>query len=161
MSSKIAPATVWGVITSAGTATPFPLRLRLHSKGARTASVVHHVGFRLKKHEVTMSQLKKIYRVDKFVVPESSRDEFLSRILDTHKILRVQPGFLQDSILEQNDGPGRYNIVTVAEWESQEAIDSAKKVVQAEHAKSGFSPQQTMERLGVQADIANYIRVNA
>lgn len=108
-----------------------------------------------------MPDLNSIYRVDKFIVPENSRDEFLSRIVDTHKILRVQPGFIQDSILEQTDGPGRYNIVTVAEWESQEAIDYAKKIVQVEHAKSGFSPQETMERLGVQADIANYTRVIA
>ncbi|WP_434341092.1 antibiotic biosynthesis monooxygenase family protein [Motilimonas cestriensis] len=107
-----------------------------------------------------MSKLKNIYRVDKFIVPESSRDEFLSRILDTHKILRVQPGFIQDSVLEHTEGPGRYNIVTVAEWESQEAINSAKNVVQAEHAKSGFSPQQIMDRLSVQADIANYTRVS-
>lgn len=108
-----------------------------------------------------MSELTTVYRVDKFIVPKNARDEFLSRILETHRILRVQPGFLQDSILEQTDGPGKYNIVTVAEWKSQEAIDSAKKVVQEEHAKNGFSPQQTMERLGIQADIANYKRVNA
>lgn len=108
-----------------------------------------------------MSELTTIYRVDKFIVPENARDEFLSRILDTHRILRVQPGFLKDSILAQIDGPGIYNIVTVAEWESQEAIDSAKQVVQGEHAKNGFSPKETMERLGIQADIANYTRVNA
>lgn len=108
-----------------------------------------------------MSELATIYRVDKFIVPENARDEFLSRILDTHKILRAQPGFLRDSILEQTDGPGRFNIVTVAEWKNQEAIDSAKKVIQEEHAKNEFSPKQTMERLGIQVDIASYALVDA
>lgn len=108
-----------------------------------------------------MPELTPIYRVDKFIVPKNARDEFLSRIMETHRILRTQPGFLTDYILEQTDGPGKYNIVTVAEWKDQESIDAAKKTVQAEHAKNGFSPQQTMERLGVQADIANYTSVSA
>ena len=108
-----------------------------------------------------MTKLKPIYRVDKFIVPEGARDEFLSRIMETHRILRTQPGFLKDSILEQSGGPGKYNIVTVAEWKNQESIDAAKKVVQEEHEKNGFSPQDTMERLGIQADIANYTSVSA
>ena len=108
-----------------------------------------------------MSEPAPVYRVDKFIVPEHSRDEFLSKIMETHRILRAQPGFLRDSILEQIDGPGKYNIVTVAEWKSQGAIDAAKKVVQAEHAKNGFSPQQTMQRLGIEGDIANYRSVSA
>lgn len=111
--------------------------------------------------EVVMPEPTPIFRVDKFIVPENARDEFLSRIMETHRILRAQPGFLQDSILEQTDGPGKYNIVTIAEWKNQESIAAAKEVVQEEHAKSGFSPQQTMERLGIQADIANYTSVNA
>ena len=108
-----------------------------------------------------MPELTPIYRVDKFIVPENAREEFLSKIMETHRILRTQPGFLQDSILEQTGGPGKYNIVTVAEWKNQESIDAAKKVVQKEHAKNGFSPQQTMQRLGIQADIANYKSVSA
>src|SRR5690606_35278998 len=74
------------------------------------------------RSEVTMTKLKPIYRVDKFIVPEGARDEFLSRIMETHRILRTQPGFLKDSILEQSGGPGKYNIVTVAEWTNQESI---------------------------------------
>lgn len=67
----------------------------------------------------------------------------------------------QCAILEQTDGLGKYNIVTVAEWKNQESIDAAKKVVQEEHAKNGFSPQKTMQRLGIEADIANYKSVSA
>ncbi|MGP9800601.1 antibiotic biosynthesis monooxygenase family protein [Rheinheimera sp. NSM] len=106
-----------------------------------------------------MSEASHIYRVDKFIVPADARNEFLARILDTHQILRRQPGFVQDSVLEQTSGPGQYNIVTIAQWQSQAAIDAAKIAVQAEHAQSGFNPQQTMARLGVQADIANYAKL--
>jgi hypothetical protein len=32
-----------------------------------------------------------VYRVDKFIVPQAARDEFLKRVHDTHNILRQQP----------------------------------------------------------------------
>lgn len=35
-----------------------------------------------------------IYRVDKFVVPEGARQEFLGRVRSTHKLLKAQPGFV-------------------------------------------------------------------
>ena len=97
-----------------------------------------------------------IYRVDKFVVPEAARDEFLARIRETHELLRRQPGFIRDAILEQVAGPGKFNIVTIAEWQDQAAIDAARDVVRRAHAKRGFSPQETMKRLGIEADIADY-----
>jgi heme-degrading monooxygenase HmoA len=106
-----------------------------------------------------MPDLSTIFRVDKFSVPSQSRDEFLQRISETHQILRKQPGFVRDAILEQVSGSGRFNIVTIAEWENQEAVDRAKDAVMQFHTSSGFSPQATMIRLGVEADIANYKQV--
>ena len=97
-----------------------------------------------------------IYRVDKFVVPAAARDEFLARIRETHELLRRQPGFIRDAILEQVAGPGKFNIVTIAEWQDQAAIGAARDVVRRAHAERGFSPQETMKRLGVEADIADY-----
>ena len=103
-----------------------------------------------------MSEGTHIYRVDKFVVPQAALEEFLKRVHDTHKILRRQPGFVRDALLEQVAGPGRFNIVTVAEWESQSAIDAARAVVAKAHAESGFNPQDTLARLGIEADIGTY-----
>ncbi|MGQ4878621.1 antibiotic biosynthesis monooxygenase family protein [Billgrantia sp. LNSP4103-1] len=97
-----------------------------------------------------------IFRVDKFSVPEAAREEFLRRVHDTHQLLRRQPGFIRDSLLEQVAGPGRFNIVTIAEWESQEAIDTARMAINKAHRESGFDPQETMARLGIEADMANY-----
>lgn len=97
-----------------------------------------------------------IYRVDKFIVPETARVEFLRRVHETHQVLRRQPGFIRDALLEQVSGPGKFNIVTVAEWESQAAIDTARAAVMNAHAESGFNVQETIVRLGIEADIANY-----
>jgi heme-degrading monooxygenase HmoA len=108
-----------------------------------------------------LSEKTSIYRVDKFVVPQRAHEEFLKRVRATHQVLRRQPGFIRDTLLEQVAGPGRFNIVTVAEWESQEAIDAARVVVKKAHAESGFSPQEAMARLGIEADIANYKHIDA
>jgi heme-degrading monooxygenase HmoA len=108
-----------------------------------------------------MSVNTTIYRVDKFVVPEATREEFLQRVFETHDILRRQPGFLRDAILEQISGPGRFNIVTIVEWESQAAIDSARAAVEAARAASGFNAKETMARLGIEPDMANYKHVGA
>ncbi|HXH06570.1 MAG TPA: antibiotic biosynthesis monooxygenase family protein [Vicinamibacterales bacterium] len=102
-----------------------------------------------------MSEKTSIYRVEKFVVPQAARDEFLKRIHDTHHVLRRQPGFIQDALLEQIAGPGRFNIVTIAEWESEEAIEASRGVVARAHEEAGFNPRETIARLGIEADIGD------
>ncbi len=108
-----------------------------------------------------MADTSPIYRVDKFIVPEAAREEFLARVRETHQLLRRQPGFIRDALLEQIAGPGKYNLVTIAEWQDQEALDAARAAVEKAHALSGFSPQETMARLGIEADIANYRPVDS
>jgi hypothetical protein len=99
------------------------------------------------------------YRVDKFIVPAAARDEFLARVLDTHAVLRRQEGFLQDMILEQQSGPGAFNIVTFVEWTSADVLGRVSEAVAKRHAEIGFDRLEMMTRLGITADIANYARV--
>jgi hypothetical protein len=100
-----------------------------------------------------------VFRVDKFVVPAAARQEILDKVKATHEVLRRQQGFVQDFLLEQFSGPGEFNLVTIVEWESQAVVDKVVPIVKAEHARAGFDPQETIARLGVRADIANYQRV--
>ena len=108
-----------------------------------------------------MSLTTTIFRVDKFIVPQTVCEEFLQRIRETHEILRRQPGFVRDALLEQIYGPGRFNIVTMVEWESQAAIEAAREVVEASRAATGFNQRETMQRLGIEADMANYRHLEA
>lgn len=103
-----------------------------------------------------MSASTRIFRVDQFIVPRTARAEFLQRVRETHEILRRQPGFIRDALLEQISGPGRFNIVTVAEWQHQAAVDAARVAVETARAATGFSPQEAMERLGIESHMANY-----
>ncbi len=102
-----------------------------------------------------------VYRVDKFVVPNSARDEFLSRVKATHDVLRKQTGFVRDNLLEQFAGPGEFNFVTVVEWESQAHIEEARSAVVAMQKQSNFNPQEMFQHLGIKADIANYKQIDA
>ena len=100
------------------------------------------------------------FRVDRFTVPEAARDEFLAQVADTHHILRTLPGFLRDAILEKPGGPGELIILTIAEWDSTEAIANARKVIQERRAETGFEPQEFMAKLGVTPELASYHRLD-
>ena|SRR5438105_8011038 len=102
---------------------------------------------------------QRLYRIDKFKVPQSARGEFLERVRSTHQFLRTLPGFVRDALFEQTSGPGAFNFVTLVEWESAEALESAKKAVMGKHAEIGFDPKEMFARLGIDADLANYTRI--
>ena len=83
---------------------------------------------------------ERIYRVDKFAVPGGAREEFLERARRTHSLLKAQPGFLQDFVLEQSSGPGEFNFVTIVEWASPEAVENARAAVLALQRGMNFNP---------------------
>jgi heme-degrading monooxygenase HmoA len=97
-----------------------------------------------------------VYRIDKFVVPEAAKPEFLARVEETHRILRNCPGFVRDDVFEQYAGSGRFNLMTLVEWDSQEAIEDAIHAVEAARKAEGFDPRALMTRLGISADMALY-----
>lgn len=97
-----------------------------------------------------------LFRVDKFVVPASGREEFLGRVAQTHAVLRAQDGFVRDIILEQQSGPGEFNFVTLVEWSDPGVLDHVTAEVARMHERIGFNPRETIARLGIRADIANY-----
>ena len=101
------------------------------------------------------------YRVDKFAVPAESREEFLRIIAQTHSVLRLSEGFLGDFILEQESGPGEFNIVTFVQWAGPEAIAGASASVRKLHADMGIDPREVVARLGIRPDIAIYRQVEA
>ncbi|HEV7252081.1 MAG TPA: antibiotic biosynthesis monooxygenase [Mesorhizobium sp.] len=102
------------------------------------------------------SEQDHVYRTDKFIVPPAARAEFLQMVRQTHEVLRKQQGFVRDLILEQRSGPGAFNVVTIAEWESEAVVHDVRAAVAAYHASIGFDPAEMMEQLGITADIGIY-----
>ncbi len=97
-----------------------------------------------------------VFRIDKFVVPDEARAEFLERVGETIALLRRQAGFVRDQILVQTAGFGRFNLLTLVEWRDESAIGPARAAVTAMHAARGFDPTALMARLGIEADMAAY-----
>lgn len=97
-----------------------------------------------------------VYRVDKFIVPEQAHAEFLEKVKPTHALLKTLPGFVQDFVLEQSAGPGKFNFVTLVEWENEAVMAEARTAVAALHQQLNFNPQELFSRLGIQADLASY-----
>jgi hypothetical protein len=103
-----------------------------------------------------MDKSGRVYRLDRFVVPAAARDELLMRVYQTHEILRQQAGFVQDFLLERPGEDGATLIVTMVEWDSHATVDRVVPIVQAAHEKIGFSPKETIARLGVTAELGIY-----
>ncbi len=99
---------------------------------------------------------RQVYRIDKFKVPKPARAEFIQKARIPHEFIKTQPGFIQDFIFEQTGGPGAFNFVTVVVWESADALDAARQAVTAKYREIGFKPNELFDRLGIEADLANY-----
>ena len=109
----------------------------------------------------TQLQQGSLYRIDKFAVPPGARAELLAQLHETSRFLEGQSGCLQNLVLEVQSGSDRFNVLTVVEWESAAAFDDAKSAMMAARRGSGFNPQEFLSRLGVEADMANYLPVEA
>ena len=94
-----------------------------------------------------------VYRVDAFDVPDSARDAFIGRVRTIQQMLDPLDGCRQNLVLTQTDGAGRFNVVTVVEWESSAAMESARRIVRERYAAEGFDPAAFMSELGVQAEL--------
>lgn len=105
------------------------------------------------------SPSQRMYRLDKFIVPNNAREEFLARVKATHQILNEQPGFIQDFLLEQPVDENTFALATLVEWENSSFIESARAVVKEMHQETGFNAQETIARLGIKAELGNYQRV--
>lgn len=98
----------------------------------------------------------KIYRVDKFVAPESAREELLGRVRQTHRLLHDQPGFIHDLLLENEAGDGQFSLVTLVAWQDPDALAGAREAVRQMQQAEGFDPRELLARLGVTADLGTY-----
>ena len=96
--------------------------------------------------------------IDKFIVPEESRAEFLKAVQKSAGFVRTLPGYVEGFIYEKTDGDGPHNVVTMAVWEDEESFASARKSAKEEFQKHQFDPQEIMKALKVTIERAIYHR---
>ena len=104
------------------------------------------------------AETMQIVLIDTFIVPEESRAALLQETRKIQGFLKTLPGFIEGFVYEKTAGESRVNIVTTAVWESDAAMEDAKKAAAAEFQKLGFNPQQLMRDLKVEAGRAVYRR---
>ncbi|KAA6464477.1 antibiotic biosynthesis monooxygenase [Acidobacteria bacterium AB60] len=96
------------------------------------------------------------FRIDAFKIPAASREEFEAAMRRNLAFLEKLPGFLHHMVFEKTSGPTEFNLVTIAVWESAEAIAAAGEKVRAYYQSIGFDVQATLTRLGITASLGYY-----
>jgi len=96
------------------------------------------------------------FRIDAFTVPAASRAEFEATMHRNLAFLETLSGFKSHMVFEKTSGPTTFNIVTVAVWESPEAIAAAGEKVRAYYQSIGFDMPATLARLGITASLGYY-----
>jgi steroid delta-isomerase-like uncharacterized protein len=111
--------------------------------------------------DLTLLSRRKVHKnqvsfIDKFFVPSPARQPFYERMRINRNFIKNLPGFIEDAVYEHTDEKGNLICITVAKWESKQAVDEAKQAVQAEYKRQGFDPAQMFEQLGILMERAIY-----
>lgn len=95
---------------------------------------------------------KTVNFIDKFFVPAIAVRSFEERMKINRDFIKTLPGFINDEVYRQFDGNRNLRSITIAKWESEEALSKAKEAVQAEYKKQNFDPAKMFEELGITLD---------
>jgi heme-degrading monooxygenase HmoA len=96
------------------------------------------------------------FRVDSFFVPDAARAEFEAQMRRNLAFIQTLAGFRGHVVFEKTGGPTTFNIVTIAVWESSEAVEKAGTEVRAHYQKVGFDMPAMLARWGVKAELGNF-----
>ena len=98
--------------------------------------------------------------IDRFIVPESSFNEFSERMNYNREFIKNIPGFIQDTVYKSVDEQGNVLIITIAEWEDELSLKKAKELVQNEYKRINFNPQEFMLKLNVKMERGTYQEID-
>lgn len=110
------------------------------------------LGFLQELNAVSLKSPAQVSFIDQFIIPAGSFEEFNKRMHINRKFIRTLPGFINDEVYTSTDKDSNVNCITVALWESKEALAKAKEAVQAEYQKQRFDPAEMFKRLHIVAE---------
>ena len=96
------------------------------------------------------------FRIDNFTVPDEARKEFEDAMRRNLTFLQGLPGFRGHVAFEKTGGLTTFNIVTIAVWESREALDKAGEQVRAYYKTIGLDMPAMLARWGGRAELGNF-----
>ncbi|UII23178.1 antibiotic biosynthesis monooxygenase family protein [Fulvivirga ligni] len=96
----------------------------------------------MNKNEITVF-------VDRFYVPKEAIVEFKERTKINRKFIEALDGFIEHAAYESYNDDGNLTLITIAKWESMEAIQKAKQKVQQKYKEEGFDLARMLKRLNI------------
>jgi hypothetical protein len=96
------------------------------------------------------------FRIDSFSVPAAARRELDAAMRRNLAFIEKLPGFHGHYVFEKTSGPTTFDVVTIAVWENDEALEKAGAEVRAYYQKIGFDPGEAIARWGVKAELGNF-----
>src|SRR5262245_36089225 len=96
------------------------------------------------------------FRIDNFSVPASARADFQAAMERNFAFIQTLRGFLWHLVFEKASGPSTFNVVTIAVWESPEAIEEAIVAVRAYYERIGFNSAAATAEWGVISEVGQY-----
>ena len=112
-------------------------------------------GINLQVETKKSENMKQIF-IDKFIVPQKSKQEFLNRVNINRNIIKILNGFVKDDAYERTDEKGNLIFMTIAVWENETVLKKAKEIVQAEYKKEGFDIAEMFTRLNIAMERNTY-----
>ena len=94
-----------------------------------------------------------------YSVPENAVIEFREAAYKRQAFIRTIAGYVEGDKFEKSDGESRYNFITKAVWENEEALENARKAITLEDERMGYDPQANAKRLGIESIRSTYERV--
>lgn len=101
------------------------------------------------------------FRIDAFEVPEDTRAEFEEATRRNLAFLATLPGFRGHLVFRKTGGASRFDVVTIAVWESREALDAAGSAVRAYYQRIGFDRAEALARWRVSSELGGYAVLRA
>jgi len=98
--------------------------------------------------------------IDKIFIPKNSIEEFNRQLHINRSFIKTLPGFIRYQEFGQKDAEGNLNFISVAFWENQNSIDSAKAAAQAEFKRIGFNAAEFFQRLNIKLERGIFSRYN-
>jgi heme-degrading monooxygenase HmoA len=96
------------------------------------------------------------FRVDSFTVPAAARGEFDAAMKRNLAFIEKLPGFHGHYVLEKTGGPTTFDVVTIAVWENDEALEKAGIEVREYYRKIDFDPRAAITRWGAKGELGNF-----
>ncbi|WP_172746556.1 antibiotic biosynthesis monooxygenase [Neorhizobium sp. T25_13] len=98
----------------------------------------------------------RVVRVNRFSLPEEARPEFMELLERTHRVMREQPGFIDDMILEQQAGADILSLITIIQFEGEHVLQPIIAAVARSDREAGIDRQALSRELGVEANVGFY-----